>query len=63
MITRLGTTEQTDHELETEIGAGVFPPVAEDNTEYDIESHSALEIFVTVINILLSPHVFSMVES
>ena len=49
-------TEQTGHELETEIGE-VFPPVAEDNTEYDIESYSALKIFVDVINTLLNTDV------
>ena len=54
--------EQTDHVLETEIVAGVFPPVAEDNAENSIESSSALNIFVPVINTLLNPDV-SMVES
>ena len=43
MITRLRKTEQTGHVLETEIVAGVFPPVAEDNTEYSIEWYSALK--------------------
>ena len=56
-------TEQTGHVLKAEIVAGVFPPVAEDNTEYSIESYSALKIFVTVINTLLNPHIFSMVQS
>ena len=50
--------EQTDHVLETEIVARVFPPVAEDNAENSIESSSALKIFVTVINTLLNPDVF-----
>ena len=44
MITRPRKTEQTGHVLETEIVAGVFPPVAEDNTEYRIESYSALKV-------------------
>ena len=52
-------TEQTDHVLETEIVAGV----AEDNVENSIESYLALKIFVTVINTLLNPNMFSMVES
>ena len=63
VITRLGKTEQTRNVLETEIIAGVFPPVAEDNTEYSIESYSALKIYVTVMNTLVKPHVFSLVES
>ena len=49
-------TEQTGHALETEI-VEVFPPVAEDNTEYDIKSYSALKIFVDVINNLLNTDV------
>ena len=52
----LRNPEQTGYVLETEIIAGVFSPVVEDNTEYSthIESYSALKIFVTVINTLLS---------
>ena len=49
-------TKQTGHALDTEI-AEVFPPVAEDNTEYNIESYSALKIFVDVINSLLNTDV------
>ena len=49
-------TEQTGHALDTEI-VEVFPPVAEDNTEYNIESYSALKIFVDVINTLLNADV------
>ena len=50
MITHPRKTEQTGCVLETEIVAGVFPPVAEDNAEYSIESYLALNIYVTVIN-------------
>ena len=49
-------TEQIGHALDIEI-VGVFPPVAEDNTEYNIESYSALKIFVDVINTLLNTDV------
>ena len=49
-------TEQTGHALDTEI-VEVFPPVAEDNTEYNIESYSALKIFVNVTNTLLNTDV------
>ena len=49
-------TEQTGHALDTEI-VEVFPPVAEDNTEYDIESYSSLKFFVDVINTLLNTNV------
>ena len=50
-------TEQTGHALETKIVAEVFPPVAENNTEYNIESYSALKIVVDVINTLLNTDV------
>ena len=56
-------TEQTGYALETEIVAAVFPPVAEDNTEYHTESYSVLKIFADVVNTLLNTDVFSMVES
>ena len=49
-------TEQIGHALETEI-VEVFPPVEEDNTEYNIESYSALKIFVDIINTLLNTDV------
>ena len=62
VITRLRKTDQTGHVLETEIVAGIFPPVAEDNTEYSIEPHSVRKIFVTLINTFPNPPVFSMVE-
>ena len=56
MITHLRKTEQTGHALETEIVAGIFPPVSEYNTENIVfESYSALKIFVTVIDTLLNP--------
>ena len=55
-------TEQICYVLETEIVAGVFPPVTEDNVEYSIESYSALDVFVNVMN-HPDPHVFSMVQS
>ena len=38
-----------DHVLEIEIVAGVFPPVAKNNTEHSIESYLALKIVVTVM--------------
>ena len=44
--------QETGYVLETELIAEVFPPIAEDNTEYSIESYSALIIYVTVINTL-----------
>ena len=49
-------TKQTGHALDTEI-VELFPPVAEDNTEYNIESYSALKIFVDVINTILNTDV------
>ena len=49
-------TKQIGHALETEI-VEVFPSVEEDNTEYNIESYSALYIFVDVINTLLNTDV------
>ena len=50
-------TEQTGHALDTEI-VEVFPPVAEDNTEYNIESYSALKIFDDVIKPSWTPMLF-----
>ena len=50
---KLKKTEQTGYVLETEIVPGVFLPVADDNTEYSIESCSALKIFVIVIHTFL----------
>ena len=52
-------TEQTGHVLETEIVAGVFFPVAEDNRGYSIGSSSTLKTFVTVVH-NPGPHVFSI---
>ena len=60
---RLRKTEQIGHELETEIVAAIFLPVAEDSTKYSIELYSSIKIFVAVRNTTLNPHVFSMVES
>ena len=50
MINVLIKTEQPGRMLETDIFAGVFLAAAEDNTQYSIESYSALKICVTVIN-------------
>ena len=54
---------QSGHVLETEITAGVYTPVSDDNTDYSIESYLALKIFLTVINTLLNTPVVSIVES
>ena len=56
-------TEQTGHVLETEIVAGVFPSVAEDDNEYSIVPSSALKTFATIVHTIQSSHVCSMVES
>ena len=58
MITPPRKTEQTGHGPQTEIIAGVFPPVAEDNTECSVESYSALKVLVTVMNTPWTPCVF-----
>ena len=58
-------TEQTGYVLETETVtvAEVFLPVAENKNGYGIGSSSALLTVVTVVYTLLSPHVFSTVDS
>ena len=55
--------EQTGYVLETEAVAGVFLADAEDNNGYNIGSSSVFKTLVTVAYNLLSPRVFSMVES
>ena len=56
-------TEQTGHVLETEIVAGVFPPVAKDDNEYSIVPSSALKTLATIVHTIQSSHVCYMVES
>ena len=55
--------EQTGHVLVTEIVAGVFPPVAEDDNEYSIVPYSAFKTVATIVHTIQSSHVYSMVES
>ena len=59
VITCPRITEQTVHVLETEIVAGVFPPVAEDDNEYSIVPYSALQTFATFVHTIQSSHVCS----
>ena len=60
MITRPRITEQTGYEPETEIIAGVFPPVAEEHNEYGIVSSSVLKTCLTIVHTILSPLVCSI---